>query len=232
MKRGQQGIGLVILGVVAIIAVIGLVLLFTRASAEGAASTELSIGNIYGGGNVPGEGIVTPPDTVQYQPGYVPMAPQVSYPAPVGYSRATHGTRTPAYVVLGYTSLEDLYGCNNDLTLAGIYANDMFNCFALPSKGSTSGNAEGMYPPASSAYKRPATGDLGKTGGDIACYRNSVGEEGQVANGEKLTRDLLLRKLVDGSGVSTAKHPWKATMINGERVPVCWVSQKEFPFPQ
>ena len=37
MNKGQMALGLVILGVVTIIAVIGLVLLFTRASAEGAA---------------------------------------------------------------------------------------------------------------------------------------------------------------------------------------------------
>ena len=65
----------------------------------------------------------------------------------------------------------------------------------------------------------------------MACYKNSVGAEGQIANDEALTRDLILLKLVDGN-VGVEKFDWFATTINGIRTPVCWVSQKTFPFPQ
>jgi len=237
MKRGNVGIGLVILGVVAIIAVIGLVLLFTRASQpQGAASTDFSIGDSYGGGGAGyGAGIGQKYPTPQYQPGYTypsGTGPQVAYPAsPALYAGNTYGTRSPQFIVAGYTSIEDMYGCSNDLKQAGIpVPHNLFNCFALPVKGASE-EVQGFYPPASSAYRRPETGDLGKIGGHMACFKNSVGAEGQISGDEDLTRDLLLLKLVDGD-VSTAKYSWSATTYNGIRTPVCWVTSKNFPFPQ
>lgn len=232
MKKAQIGIGLVILGVVAIIAVIGLVLLFTRAGQpEGALLTDLSIGNVYGGGTVgAGKGISPGVQTPQYRP----RQPQIAYPAPVSAfpSSGTFGRRTPAFVILGYTSLEDMYGCERDLQLAGVpVPHDLFNCYALPAKSTTGVGAQGIYPPASSAEKRPYYDVRGKTGGNMACYKNSVGAEGQIANDEALTRDLILLKLVDGN-VGVEKFDWFSTTINGIRTPVCWVSQKTFPFPQ
>ena len=87
MKRGQTGIGLVLLGIIAIIAVIGLVLLFTRASAPDAAvvnyggypQTSSGIGSSYNWG-YPGEGRGIAP--TRATPQWLPRgAPEVQYPA-------------------------------------------------------------------------------------------------------------------------------------------------------
>lgn len=247
MKKGQIGIGLVILGVVAIIAVIGLVLLFTRASkTQGAYLTELSIGDSYGTETFPDQGIVTPypmPTFVRSSRGSEkPYEPQVAYPAYSTYPTAvTHGTRTPVFVVTGalpgersgYATLDEVYGCNNDLILAGVgVPNDMYKAISVPNKGATEG-AVGRYPSDSSAEPRPRKDYYGMMGGDMYVYMNSVGAEQTMpgASSEDLNRELILIKLVDGK-VSTAKHDWGSTIINGVRVPVCWVSAKTFPFPQ
>src|SRR5574341_607996 len=128
MKRGQTGIALVILGVIAIIAVIGLVLLFTRASkTEGALLTDLSIGNVYGGGTVPGEGIAPTFPTSQYERygggGYQIRTPEKAYPAYPRYPTAvidTKGTRTPGFIISarfvegqrsGFATIADYTGC-------------------------------------------------------------------------------------------------------------------------
>ena len=242
MKKGQTGIALVILGVVAIIAVIGLVLLFTRASqSQGALLTDLSIGNSYNG--EAGQGISPLYPTTQYisSRNYaVPVNPERAYPAYMQYSSAvtTKGTRVPAFVISGrfagggFASLEDIYGCERDLTLGpkiGV-PHDMFNCYAVPNKGQTE-EVEGWYPPASSASARPPEGDIGKTGGDMYCYANSLGAEQQVADSEDKIRENILITLVDGT-TGVEKYDWGSVTINGKRVPVCWVSAKTFPFPQ
>ncbi len=247
MKKGQIGIGLVILGVVAIIAVIGLVLLFTRASKmEGAYLTDLSIGDSYGTETFPDQGIVTPypmPTFIRSRGSETPYEPQIAYPAYNNYPTAvTRGTRTPVIVVSakyqegsrsGFATLEDAYGCENDLMLAGIgVPHDLFNIYSVPSKGPTLG-AVGRYPSDSAAEPRPTKDYYGKMGGDLYLYMNSVGAEQTMPgrSSEDLNRELILLKLVDGK-VSTAKYAWTSTIINGVRVPVCWISAKTFPFPQ
>jgi len=242
MKRGQQSIGLVILGVVAIIAVIGLVLLFTRASdSQGALLSDLSIGNPYDSvPAAPGYGIANVYDTPTG-----PAAPQVSYPysastgIPYNAGMETAGTRTPAFIVSGkyatggYASIEDLYACETDLQVGpwvGV-PHDQFNCYAVPNKGSTGREVEGHFPQASSAYARPPQDQIGKLGGDMYCYANSVGAEQQKPNSEQLVRENILRSLVDAP-VHELAHEWSSAMVNGVRVPVCYVSKLNFPFPQ
>lgn len=252
MKRGQTGIALVILGVIAIIAVIGLVLLFTRASkeAQGAALLDLSIGNTYGGGQNPGEmGIFPTYPTAEYYRseggGYTVRSPVQQVP---GYGPAyptgvidTKGSRTPAFIVsgkydgqrTGYASLSDVYGCERDLNMAGVpVPHDLFNCYQVPNKGPTTNEASGFFPPDSSAENRPNKGDLGNQGGDMACYANSVGaEQTSPYNSEDLIRENIITKLVyNNAGVE--KYEWKVTNVNGVTVPVCWISAKTFPFPQ
>jgi len=240
MKRGQIGIGLVILGVVAIIAVIGLVLLFTRASEpEGALLTDLSIGSTYGTETVPGLGIseVYPtPEYIRWRGGGgTPMQPEVAYPTSTYYQTYptinTQGTRTPAFIVSakyaegsrsGFATLEDMYGCENDLMLAGIgVPHDLYNAYAVPNKAGTS-QATGMYPPSSSAEPRPTKDYIGKLGGDMYMYMNSVGAEQTMPgkSSEDLNRELILTKLVYGP-TSTAKYKWTSVTINGKEVPVC-----------
>ncbi len=252
VKRGQTGIALVILGVIAIIAVIGLVLLFTRASnTQGAALLDLSIGNAYGGGQNPGEiGIAPTYPTAEYDRssggGYQIRAPVREVPGygPI-YPTAvidTKGSRTPAFIVsgkydgyrTGYASLSDVYGCERDLNMAGVpVPHDLFNCYQLPDKGPTAGGeVTGFYPPVSSAEPRPPKEDLGNLGGTMMCYANSVGaEQTSPYNSEDLIRQNIITKLIDNSA-GVEKYDWKTTNVNGVTVPVCWISAKAFPFPQ
>lgn len=228
MKRGQVGLGLVIFAIVAIIAVIGLVLLFSRASAEGAA-----IGDTYGGGPYADRGISTTYESPKWIPP-MPGAPSQQYPAHVT-DVYTKGSRVPAFVIrkvegdrMGYAGIEDMYACNQDLVVGAKFGNvqDYFSCYSVPFKGGS--NAEGFFPPDSSAEPRPWVGRLG---GDMYCYARSTGAEQQIPDSEARIRDTILRTLVDEAhGVS--KYTWTETELNGERVPVCWVSKKSFPFPQ
>jgi len=166
------------------------------------------------------------------------MDPELIYPAYAQYPTAisTMGRRTPAFIVSGrfrqggFASIEDLYAAERDLMLAGIpVPHNLFNCYVVPNKGGTL--ATGRFPPASSAESRPTQGYLGKTGGDVYCYANSVGAEQQVPNSEDLIRENLLIRLVDND-VGVEKYDWGETYVNGKRVPLAWQSQKVFPFPQ
>lgn len=230
MKRGQVSTGLVILGVVAIIAVIGLVLLFTRAGKEGAA-----VGSIYNAGPGSQEGIA---QTFPVSPD--PMTgiayPDMQYPAagmPLTQT-STVGERTPAFIIAaGYNSLEAMYACNEDLNVAAQIMNveEAFNCYTVPVKG-ISEEAAGMYPRASSAYARPNMGTIGKTGGDVYCYATSTGAEQQKPKTEQMIRENILKSLVDRKD-DQASTQWRAVMMNGVRVPVCPVAyEADYVFPQ
>ncbi len=254
MKRGQTGIALVILGVIAIIAVIGLVLLFTRASKEvqGAALTDLSIGNMYGGGNVQnGQGISTLYPTAQYDVtqgnGYTIRSPVQEVPGYASnYPTAvvnTKGSRIPAYVISGkfvsgvrsgFATIADAYGCEWSLISGAKIGvpHNTFNCYQVPNKGPPNGKiATGYYPPDSSAEPRPGKSDLGNLGGDVYCYANSFGAEGQIPDSEDRVRQNILNAVNFGSANYNGVE-WTTTFINGLEVPVCWVSAKTFPFPQ
>lgn len=249
-QKGQTGIALVILGVIAIIAVIGLVLLFTRASKpSGAMLTELSIGNVYGGGNVgrPGsydQGSIQPGKGISplYQtPDYVPGKPSVAYPGYKLYPTAvqTSGSRVPAFIVSGkyaqggFASIEDVYGCEWSLITGAKMGvpHDAFNCYAVPNKGPTGGEVEGNYPPASAAQSRPTLGVYGKLGGDMYCYANSIGAEQQKPNSEDLIRENILTQVVEANA-GQDRYLWTTANVNGKTVPVCWVSAKAYPFDQ
>jgi len=248
MKRGQTGIALVILGVIAIIAVIGLVLLFTRASnTQGALLTDLSIGNPYGsqGGQ---QGISPLYPTEQYQRfgggGYSIRDPTKEVPGYVGYPTSvidTKGTRTPAFIVSGrfedgrrsgFAAIPDVYGCEWSLISGAKMGvpHDAFNCYQVPNKGTPQGGAVGFFPPDSSAEPRPIKGDLGNQGGDVYCYANSYGAEQQKPNSEDLVRENVLNAV--RNSVTNERYEWTITTVNGKEVPVCWISAKTFPFPQ
>ncbi len=230
MKRGQTGIGLVLLGVIAIIAVIGLVLLFTRASTSGGAVyypqqnavTQSGIGDNYGYNAGIGSTTGTPKS--------VPGQPMMSYPAPPGYpGTTTKGARTPAFIVRhkgskGYASIENYYGCMTDLHAgAGILApGDTFNAYTIPIKGTTYG--QGNYPIASSAYGEWQT----KFGGTVLAFANSVGGH---PNSENLIRENLITR-IKAKGGKLYRHDWEITSVNNKEVAVCWVSEQQFPFAQ
>lgn len=226
-QKAQTGIALVILGVIAIIAVIGLVLLFTNASAQGAA-----IGVSYGDDR----GIATtyPAPTIG--------GPAVAYPA-YSASSVTKTARTPAFIVsakfagvnTGYADLQQVYGCEWSIMTGSKVGvpHDQFNCYSVPNVQG-SGDATGMYPRSSSAEPRVPKYEspyMGKLGGDMYCYANSNGAEGQVSNAEDLVRMNLVNIVNSGKGNSEG-YTWTTTTMNGKTVPVCWVSSEAFPFPQ
>jgi hypothetical protein len=248
MKRGQTGIALVILGVIAIIAVIGLVLLFTRASkeAQGAVLTDLGIGNPYGSqGGEYGISPIFP--TAQYERygggGYQVRQPLKEVPGYINYPTAvidTKGSRTPAYIISarfsegqrsGFASIVDSYGCEWSLITGAKMGvpHDGFNCYQVPNKGVRQ-EAIGYFPPDSSAEPRPIKGDIGNQGGDVYCYANSYGAEAQKPDSEDLVRENILNAV--RNGVTNERYEWTITTVNGVEVPVCWISAKTFPFPQ
>lgn len=244
MKRGQTGIGLVILGVVAIIAVIGLVLLFTRASkTQGAALLDLSVGNIYGGGTVPGEGIGVTVPTPEYMRsrGYqYPVYPGKAYPAYTQYPGGvrSYGTRIPGVIVAGmgrggFASLDEKSACTTDLHLgAGILApGDTFNWYQVPEEGGDP-EVKGFFPGDSSAQSRITVGNpRGNTGGNSYGYVNSLGAEGQGFDSEDLVRDRIVRSIKAHNG-RLGNHAWGIANVKGKEVGICYAGSREFPFPQ
>lgn len=237
-NKAQTGIGLVILGVVAIIAVIGLVLLFTRASTpQGAVLTELSIGNSYGGGNVPGEGIAP----TYPSPTYVPGAPAIAYPSkPYPTAIMTHGSRVPVMIVsakfggqrTGFATIVDVNACNWALQQGPKLKqpNHQLNCYQVPNMGG-SGDASGNFPTDSAAEARVPKDWRGNYGGDVYCYANSFGAEGQIPDSEDRVRENILNAVRYGSA-NTNGNEWTTTIANGKEVAVCGISKEAFPFPQ
>lgn len=233
MKRGQTGIGLVILGIVAIIAVIGLVLLFTRASnpAEGA-----SIGNIYGGGQNPdgygiGQGYQTPVYT-PYRNVEYPYAGEASQINKVVY---VEGSRLPVFVLVGlgeggYASIEN-HPCFDDLIFNGNYREEYFEQVYVPFWTSTGG--QGDFPPDSAAQKRPA---FGKYGGNGLFYLNSLGAEGFGLDSEELVAEKLIIQAKSGAiGKNTRLQYGYVTVTNGQRTATrlaCYEGAEVFPFDQ
>ncbi len=245
MKRGQQGIGLVILGVVAIIAVIGLVLLFTRASKpQGALLSDLSVGNSYGAGQSQGGyGIGTTYPVPEYMrtSGYqAPLYAQKSYPAYTQYPGGveSQGSRTPGYVIApmgdgGYASLDESSACTTDVHLGAhiLAPGDSFNRYQVPEEMGTPG-VVGLYPGDSSAQSRISGGNpLGNTGGWTYFFANSFGAEGQIPNSEDLVRERIVLSIKANNGM-LGNHPWGIGTVNGKEVGICWVGANEFPFPQ
>lgn len=238
-KRGQVGIGLVLLGIVAIIAVIGLVLLFTRASTEGA-----SIGNIYGGGQNPeGYGIGTQSPVPAYSGGtyadrYAPEQ-QAPYAGQAYYTTSsTQGTRTPALVVApigrgGYASLDEASACVTDLHVGAHFLapGDLFNRYQVPEETS-SPEARGFFHGDSSAQNRITAGNpWGNIGGLTYFFANSVGAEGQVPNSEDLIRERIVLAIRANNG-KLGYHDWGILQINGKEVATCYIGARPFPFDQ
>jgi hypothetical protein len=123
------------------------------------------------------------------------------------------GTRTPAFIVVGYTSIEDLYGCSDPLRPIFGVVHDMFNCYTVPVYEPAT-TTRGYYPSESAAERRLPEQYSGKYGGDVYCYANSP-----------LDETLVRQRILASTG-------WPTTLINGINVPVCWVSEKTFPFRQ
>lgn len=249
MRKGQVGLGLVIFAIVAIIAVIGLVLLFTRASE----STGAAIGqpyNQYWQWMNPGEGIVA----THAQEGITHGAAPVESPALIATVPASFfGNRIPAFVMMGgymyegYKRFPDNKGkCWEEL--ADVYVmNDPergFSCYALPWQGNS--DAQGGFPSENAARARPTAGTYkalpasGPYGGDSACYaRTTSGTTGEgvstpmmkgksaMLSSDDLVRQHIVEKLVD----TNKWDYYDVVMVDGShiKVPACSTNRDVWP---
>ncbi|MBW3018847.1 hypothetical protein KY329_01515 [Candidatus Woesearchaeota archaeon] len=249
MRKGQVGLGLVIFAIVAIIAVIGLVLLFTRASESTGAAIGQSYNQYWDYMN-PGEGIV---QTHAQQPMTYGAAP-IESPALLATVPASFfGNRIPAFVMMGgyryegYKRFPDDAGtCWDDLRNAFIVAHpeDSFSCYALPWQGNS--QAMGSFPSENAARARPTAGTYkslsasGPYGGDSACYMlttsGTTGEgistpmmkgDSAMLDSDTLMREHIVEKLV----VPDKWDYYDAVMLDGShlKVPACSANRDVWP---
>jgi hypothetical protein len=252
MKKGQVGLGLVIFAIVAIIAVIGLVLLFTRASDSTGAAIGQSYNQYWDYMN-PGEGIVA---THAQEGSPYTGGPAVESPALLATVPASFfGNRIPAFVMMGgyryegYKNFPDNKGkCWVELRDAYVMADPErgFSCYALPWQGSS--DAKGYFPSENSARARPTAGQFkslrasGTYGGDAGCYaRTTTGTTGEgisnpslvgqgksaILDSDTMVREHIVEKLVN-------QNKWDyydAIMFDGThvKVPVCSTNRDVWP---
>ncbi len=148
---------LLLLGAISIIAIVGLVLLFTN---QMAGMTQFGIGDSYG--TEPGIAPLTklPPRT--------PFGgPMPEFPA--GPS-TTIGTRTPFMIFFRgeYGNIADMSKCWNDLTFIMAAPQSAFSCYSVPTSGPAY-EVTGYFWPTDSSQPKP----LYQLGGDIYCYEGS-----------------------------------------------------------
>jgi len=234
MKRGQSGIGLVILGVVAIIAVIGLVLLFTRAGAQGAMTSQYAedfsagyqgIGNSYGPGDW-GIGTKYPVPPVYRQQGGVVQGPMTQMPA---YGSAATTTAQPPVVVMfqaDYGAVDTTTYCWRDLFSTNQASpQDFYRCYVTDPRG-VEDPAVGFFPPSSPAYAKVPAGLKGR-GGRVFCFAPAGYDRDAIA-------DRLEASLVKNTERSKR---WSVITTNdGRKALMCEAgaatSSGDFIFPQ
>lgn len=201
-KRGQTGIGLVILGVIAIIAVIGLVLLFTRASNSGAMVSGTAdtffqnyqgIGNPYGPGPV-GIGSQYPvPPVMRQQGGWT--QPMTQMPA---YGSVVRTTAQPPVLVwfqADYGAIDTTTYCWRDLFATNQASpQDFYRCYVTDPRG-VEDPGHGFFPPSSPAYaKVPGQGvsqGLKGPGGRVFCFAPAGYDRDAIA--DRLEASLVNR---------------------------------------
>lgn len=196
MKRGQSGIGLVILGVVAIIAVIGLVLLFTRAGAQGAMTSQYvdayttyqGIGNPYGPGQM-GIGSQYPvPPVLRQQGGWT--EPMTQMPA---YGSGATTTAQPPVVVMfqaDYGAVDTTTYCYRDLFSTNQASpQDFYRCYVTDPRG-VEEPGKGFFPPSSPAYAKVPAGLKGR-GGRVFCFAPAGYDRDAIA--DRLEASLVNR---------------------------------------
>jgi hypothetical protein len=170
---------LLLLGAISIIAIVGLVLLFTN---QMAGMTQFGIGDSYG--TEPGIAPLTklPPRT--------PFGQAVEFPA--GPS-TTIGTRTPIMIFFRgeYGNIADMSKCWADLTPIMAAPQEAFSCYQVPTSGPAY-EVVGSFWPTSSAMPKP----LYQLGGDMYCYENSLYDRAALF-------DTLHKKLADKWEVGT-----------------------------
>lgn len=192
-------ISLMVLGIVSLIAIIGLIIIFTIKP-----MAPLAIGDSYG----PQPGIVTPTPMPAYP--YIPNA-QIEYPAP--FDSKTIGSRTPLIRFFPGGSFGSIYEsaqCWADLYPKLTAPEEMFSCYVVPVKG-VAKEVTGWFPPSSTALpKLPA----GRLGGEVLCYERTPRD-----------RDELFSTLAP---ILIEKN-WTIGNVNGLPTLDCYNTQYVFP---
>jgi hypothetical protein len=159
MKKAQTKIGLVLLAIVSIIALVGLILMFTQPGA-----TPYSIGIPYG----PQPGIA---QTVPAYPTY-PGAPTQQYPAgeiPI----VSIGGEVPVLVLFKgqWATISEMGLCLADLQPYYAAFEDAVSCYVVPTTG-VAVEVVGWYLP-STSWKGRLPNEAFNYGGDIYCFLNT-----------------------------------------------------------
>ena len=191
MKKEQLTIPLVFLGIVAIIAVIGLILLVMKPSGTG-----LGIGASYRGG------IVIAPEIPPFRPG----GPSQQFPAYQG-GVSTRGTRTPVMVFFRgeYGNINEASKCWADLWPLLPIPKEAFSCYVVPTT-LPAYEVTGWFPSGSTAKPRAPAGFQGRLGGEILCYERTP-----------YNREALLSRLKP----SLLPKGWVMGTANGQEIIMC-----------
>lgn len=168
--KAQTKISLIFLGIIAIVALIGLLILLKGTI------TQMGIG-------VYDEGIAQTYKIPPYRPGMPPME------FPAGPTE-TIGADTPFMIFFKgtYGTIYESAQCWADLYPKIAQPKDMFSCYAVPVAGPMY-EVTGWFPPSSYALPKAPGGMTGPIGGDIYCYlRTPLDRYGMM---EKLKPKLL-----------------------------------------
>jgi len=191
---------LIVLGIVTIIATLGLILIFTIQI-----TAPLAIGDSYG----TQPGIVTPTPLPPFYPTY----PYVQTEYPSFLDSKTIGSRTPLLRFFPGGSFGTIYEsaqCWADLYPKLTAPQDMFSCYVVPSKG-VAREATGWFPPSSTALPKLPAGPLG---GQVLCYERTPRDREEMFN----TLAPIL-----------AEKNWAIGNVNGLPTLDCYNTQFVFP---
>ncbi|VVB81311.1 Uncharacterised protein [uncultured archaeon] len=155
-------LGLIFLGIVALVAVIGLLLMLKGNI------TQMGVGGGYDEGIAP----------VFKLPPFRPGEPAAEFPAG---PMETIGTRTPLMIFFKgtYGTIYESSQCWADLFPILPAPQDMFSCYVVPTAG-VAEEVTGYFPPSSTALPKAPGGMEGRIGGDVYCYERTPRDRDQM----------------------------------------------------
>jgi len=165
-------LAIIFLGIIAVVAVIGLLLLLKGNI------TQMGIGGGYD------QGIAQTYKLPPFQPGK-------AYQFPAG-PEETIGSRTPLMIFFKgtYATIYESSQCWADLYPTLPSPQDMFSCYVVPTAG-VAEEVTGNFPPSSTALPKAPGGMEGRIGGDVYCYERTPRDRNQMMT--KL-KPILLEK--------------------------------------
>ena len=201
-------LGLIFLGIVAVVALAGLTLMLTKPAIGG---TDFAIGESYTWGQQRGIAQTYPAPPYRKWTG-----PLREYPA-WAPTVTTIGRRTPFMIFFKgeYGNIYESSKCWADLFPYIPAPKDKFSCYVVPTTG-VAYEVTGWFPPSSSASPRPPVGYEGGLGGDVNCYLRTP-----------LDRDAMYSKLYP----IVKKKGWTTVEVNNQDVLMC-SKGAYFIFPQ